>query len=339
MSFQTKEVIILDYQASWQDDFLKLKKKLLEILKAFEVSIEHVGSTSVFGLASKPIIDCDIVIERKDFHKIEEVLVKQRFVNRGDLGIQDRYAFSGPDLGFKYHLYVTFKDAEAYKNHLYLRNWLRKNIDDRLKYEALKKELAKKHRYDIDAYIDGKSEVIEDIYKNAKSSIYIEKADIMDLDRLEEINLSYQDLKVHNGIQPEPDFIKKCFKEGDLPPIEGATKDHFDLLSIKDYLGNILGFVMGYRGYPTKDTFWISLMVIDSNLRNQGYGSKTINHLTEYAKRNLMKKMGLGVSAKNERGLHFWRQSGFSRVIKTYTLSEGNPPEMYLYYQLEKEVL
>jgi len=339
MSFQTKEVIVLDYQKSWQDDFLKLKTYLLDILKGFQVSIEHVGSTSVFGLASKPVIDCDIVIDRDDFFKIEEVLVDHCFVNRGDLGILDRYAFLGPDLGFKYHLYITFKDALSYHNHLYLRNWLRQNDHDRLRYEALKKELANKYRYDIDAYIDGKTEFIQDIYQKAKSSIYLEKAEIQDLDRLEAINLSYHEVFDHNGALSEPHFIKTCFIEGDLPPIEGATKDHFDLISIKDYLGQAVGFVMGYRGYPTEDTYWISLMVIDSNLRGHGYGMKTIHLLTHHAQLNQMKRMSLGVSAKNEKGLKFWKKSGFTKIIRTYTLSEGNPPEPYLFYQLEKEVL
>lgn len=57
------------------------------------VDIRHVGSTSVEGLAAKPIIDLDAVIENIDvLPQIINILEGQDYIYQGDLVIPDRYA-------------------------------------------------------------------------------------------------------------------------------------------------------------------------------------------------------------------------------------------------------
>ena len=54
---RTKYVVVLPYDENWKQDFIDIKTELSHALGEIAISIEHVGSTSVEGLAAKPIID------------------------------------------------------------------------------------------------------------------------------------------------------------------------------------------------------------------------------------------------------------------------------------------
>ena len=64
-----RKIVVLDYDDNWKEEFMQIKERLDEILSDQIVSIEHVGSTSVIGLAAKPIIDIDIIIHDKSYLK------------------------------------------------------------------------------------------------------------------------------------------------------------------------------------------------------------------------------------------------------------------------------
>ena len=61
------------------------------------VAIEHVGSTSVPGLAAKPVIDCDIVVAGQDVAAASGVLAGLGFRPLGERGIPLRWAFTEPE--------------------------------------------------------------------------------------------------------------------------------------------------------------------------------------------------------------------------------------------------
>jgi GrpB-like predicted nucleotidyltransferase (UPF0157 family) len=57
-----RPIEISDYHPHWVETFSQLRNRLQQIMGSQVVSIEHVGSTAVPGLAAKPIIDLDMVI-------------------------------------------------------------------------------------------------------------------------------------------------------------------------------------------------------------------------------------------------------------------------------------
>ena len=65
---------VVDYQSTWVDEFQHYAQQLNPLLKDLVIGIEHVGSTSVMGLAAKPIIDIDIIISSRVV--LERVLKK-----------------------------------------------------------------------------------------------------------------------------------------------------------------------------------------------------------------------------------------------------------------------
>jgi GrpB-like predicted nucleotidyltransferase (UPF0157 family) len=71
-------IAVYDYDPAWSDRFEALRKEYVAAFadaKVPVVAIEHVGSTSVPGLAAKPVIDCDIVVAEKDVAAATMVLI------------------------------------------------------------------------------------------------------------------------------------------------------------------------------------------------------------------------------------------------------------------------
>lgn len=163
---KTKHVVVEPYNPLWASAFQDIKKELASVLKDRCIAIEHVGSTSVVGLSAKPVIDIDVVIDHT-FDEVKKGLESIGYTHEGDLGITGREAFKYKHKHhlMKHHLYVCEKDALELRKHLTLRDHLRTHPEDLKFYGTLKKKLAHKFPYDIDSYIEGKSEFVLSIYK------------------------------------------------------------------------------------------------------------------------------------------------------------------------------
>jgi GrpB-like predicted nucleotidyltransferase (UPF0157 family) len=174
---QGEKIIIQDYDPKWIEQFETIEALLILNLKNQIIKIEHIGSTSVPGMKAKPIIDLDIVIE--DDNNILKIVISKLgnlgYIHLGEMGISGREAFKrvssqSASIGskeewFEHNLYVCKKDSVGLINHLTLRNYLNENPIKVIEYSNLKKELVKKFPYDIDSYVDGKTDFILKILK------------------------------------------------------------------------------------------------------------------------------------------------------------------------------
>lgn len=163
---RTKHVVVLPYDKKWKQDFEEIKKEISEVIGSLAIAIEHVGSTSVEGLAAKPIIDIDIVVKSDDIKRTIDGLKSIGYVHEGNLGIEGREAFTydGKEHLQMHHLYVCPEDSPELKRHLAFRDYLRRHKDARVKYGNAKLEAASLYPNDIDRYIEYKSPIIEEIY-------------------------------------------------------------------------------------------------------------------------------------------------------------------------------
>lgn len=133
---------VREYDPSWAERFEALRAQYDAALvdaAAPYVTIEHVGSTAVEGLAAKPIIDIDIVVERSGVDAASAVLISLGFEPRGELGIPDRWAFWEPDRLVGTNTYVVIAGSLALRNHVAVRDCLRADAELRASYGALKK--------------------------------------------------------------------------------------------------------------------------------------------------------------------------------------------------------
>jgi GrpB-like predicted nucleotidyltransferase (UPF0157 family) len=164
---RTKNVRVLSYDVKWKDYFEAIKMELVEALGNLPMSIEHVGSTSVEGLAAKPIIDIDVVVKPEDVSKAIELLEDYGYIHEGNLGIEGReaLAYDGKTHLQEHHLYVCPSDSKELARHIAFRDYLRVHPEAVEKYSKVKLDAAKLYPDNIEKYIEYKSPVIEEIYK------------------------------------------------------------------------------------------------------------------------------------------------------------------------------
>ncbi len=130
------------------------------------VAIEHVGSTSVPGLAAKPIIDCDIVVSEADVLAASSVLISLGFTPLGELGIPHRWAFKEPARLSGTNTYVIVDGCLSLRNHLAVRDVLRASAVLRHEYSAVKRR-AGALAANIDEYGQAKGGIVQKILSAA----------------------------------------------------------------------------------------------------------------------------------------------------------------------------
>ena len=116
----TGDIEVRDYDPQWPQWFDAVFRRVWPAVDDLAVRIDHVGSTSVPGLAAKPIIDMDIVVATPD--DVPAVIERLRGIGyrwRGDLGVKGRESFrppTEPDLP-RHHLYLVVENNRAHLDH------------------------------------------------------------------------------------------------------------------------------------------------------------------------------------------------------------------------------
>jgi GrpB-like predicted nucleotidyltransferase (UPF0157 family) len=169
-------VRIVDYDPHWPAMFEDERKRIVEATGQWLIAIEHLGSTSVPGLAAKPVIDMVAAVATlNDAKHIIEPLAAlgYDYVPEYEVELPERRYFRkrwrGPE-GDKYHLHVVELGSEFWQRHLAFRDYLRRHPEAVREYAELKRRLAIKHGTDIDAYTEAKSDFIRGIEQKAAAA-------------------------------------------------------------------------------------------------------------------------------------------------------------------------
>lgn len=130
--------------------------------------IEHIGSTSVVGLAAKPIIDIAILVESADdaIHAITP-LVRLGYTCYGEAEIPGRVYFDRRAYE-PCHIHLYVRGNPESERHLNFRDYLRAHPETAHQYAELKYALAEKFRDDRPAYTEAKTEFIRGIEARAR---------------------------------------------------------------------------------------------------------------------------------------------------------------------------
>lgn len=177
-------VDVVAYRDEWPVQFQVIAGELRRTLAAVSSAhIEHVGSTSVPGLAAKPVIDIDVVVERNEVQKAVAALESLGYVHRGDLGVAGREAFRAPDEEPRRNVYVCEAGTLNVRNHLAVREVLRRREDLRDEYAAVKRTLAADPKMDIGRYMAGKSDVLQRVLAESPLVTEQERREIHRLNR------------------------------------------------------------------------------------------------------------------------------------------------------------
>ncbi|MFA6227448.1 MAG: GrpB family protein [Candidatus Paceibacterota bacterium] len=165
----SSHAILISYQSSWKDRFETEKSKLKEIFGDKVIAIEHIGSTSIEGLASKPIIDIAVMIEnQKDADAFIKPLEGFRYSYDKLNSSAERHLFRKGN-PTEFHLSIAYTDKGGFwERQILFRDYLRKHSDLRDEYQKLKKKLLKNNPTGKDSYISGKSEFVNGVLILAK---------------------------------------------------------------------------------------------------------------------------------------------------------------------------
>jgi GrpB-like predicted nucleotidyltransferase (UPF0157 family) len=156
-----RKVEVVPYNPIWNEKFLQEAEKLQEVFGRLATRIHHIGSTSVPGLAAKPIID--ILIETEDLTKVDKLnrkMVMLGYYPKGENGIKNRRYFQKGGVMRTHHVHVFPKGHEEVIRHLAFRDFLRAHPETAKQYSMLKQTLAAQFPYDIEKYREGKSPFI-----------------------------------------------------------------------------------------------------------------------------------------------------------------------------------
>jgi GrpB-like predicted nucleotidyltransferase (UPF0157 family) len=161
---------LVDYHDEWPRLFQREADRIRGALGPKALRIEHVGSTSVPGLAAKPIIDIDLVVaDSSDESAYVPELEAAGYVLRiREPEWFEHRLFKGPDTNVNLHTFSA--DCEEVDRMLAFRDWLRTHDEDRELYLNAKRDLAAREWKFVQNYADAKSAVVTQILERALSA-------------------------------------------------------------------------------------------------------------------------------------------------------------------------
>jgi GrpB-like predicted nucleotidyltransferase (UPF0157 family) len=166
---EKRQIEIVDYQPLWPKKFQTHAGAIAEALGAGVLQIEHVGSTSVPGLAAKPIVDVLIVVpdSANEDSYLPQLLAAGYELRVREPDWYEHRMFRTPARDVHIHVYAL--GCPEIERCLIFRNRLRENPGDRRLYEQTKRTLATQSWPDMNAYANAKTVVIESIIAAARA--------------------------------------------------------------------------------------------------------------------------------------------------------------------------
>lgn len=147
-----------DYDPAWPEAFEREAERLRAILGDALLAVHHVGSTSVPGLAAKPIID--LLPEARSLELIEAAtpkMVEAGYRAWGEYGLPGRRYFTRDrDVWRRCNVHVYAAGDPDIARHRALPAYLRAHPEVAAEYAALKREAYRRFPADIEGYNDAK---------------------------------------------------------------------------------------------------------------------------------------------------------------------------------------
>ncbi len=162
---EKREIRIVAHDTSWPQRFRSEQARIVLALGTLALRVDHIGSTSVVGLAAKPIIDIDLSVSDPDN---ETGYLPQLVASGYLLRVREpgHRMLRTPELDVQVH--VCAKGSEWERRHLLFRDWLRHDERDRAAYAQLKTDLGRRDWSDMNAYAAAKGPLIASITERAE---------------------------------------------------------------------------------------------------------------------------------------------------------------------------
>lgn len=160
-------ITITSYDPAWPATYSAERARILAVLGARALAVEHVGSTAVRGLSAKNRIDVDVIVaDPADEVAYVPALEAAGYVLRAREPDWYEHRCLWNE-GHTVNLHVFGPDCDEHLRHLVFRDWLRTHPDDRDLYEAEKRRAAAENPWSMSAYNARKAASIIEILRRA----------------------------------------------------------------------------------------------------------------------------------------------------------------------------
>ncbi len=164
----SRVIRIVAYDPVWPARFAELGCRLRDALGDVALRIDHIGSTSVPGLAAKPVIDIQVsVTALEPVDPFREPLARLGYVYRADNTERTKRYFREPPGEPRTHIHVRRSGSFAEQFPMLFRDFLRTHPDDTAAYEKLKRRLADEFPDDGAAYTEAKGTFVWETIRRA----------------------------------------------------------------------------------------------------------------------------------------------------------------------------
>ncbi|WPY00704.1 Putative GrpB family GrpB nucleotidyltransferase [Candidatus Trichorickettsia mobilis] len=255
----SRAIQVVPYDPNWPHIYEKEAALIKSALGENCLALHHIGSTSVPGLAAKPIIDMIPVVRNitkvDNYNSAMEAL---GYISRGECGIPCRRFFQKEELLISYNIHAFEQDDPEIERHIRFRDWMRAHPQDMEAYANLKLDLAEQFPNDISSYCFRKEFFIASIDQKAGQCV---------------LRFVYNDLTTKEW-QAAKHFRDTYFfgSHGIDDPYTWTFK-HEEHAHLVLYQGVEIVAYAHIQFWPDKRAA-IRIIATDENKRNQSFGSK-----------------------------------------------------------------
>ena len=157
------------YTPEWRQEFVEIGAKMRRALGDVALRIDHIGSTSIPGLAAKPIIDIQISVG--NLEPVEPFLVPLESLGyhwrTGEKYEKTKRYFRETQGMRRTHVHVRKLGSWHQQFPLLFRDYMRVNKKECERYESTKRELAVRYRNQREKYTNSKSAIFWEIISRA----------------------------------------------------------------------------------------------------------------------------------------------------------------------------
>ncbi|RBY94949.1 GrpB family protein [Blastococcus sp. TBT05-19] len=164
---EKRALVLVEHDPRWRQAYAGQERSIREALGPAAVRIEHIGSTSVPGLAAKPIIDVLVTVEDIT---AEEDYLDQLLAAGYELRVREPGHRLVRTAACDVHVHVLEVGDGRVDDYLLFRDRLRADAEDRVLYERTKRALVAQDWADMNDYAEAKTEVIASIKERGRGA-------------------------------------------------------------------------------------------------------------------------------------------------------------------------
>jgi GrpB-like predicted nucleotidyltransferase (UPF0157 family) len=168
-----RPIEIVGYDERWPEIFTRVKGPLVGAFGGYALDVQHIGSTSVPGLAAKPIID--IAVDLRTYPLSPEVVSAMEalgYESRGEYGIKGRHYFVKYENGTDepgVHVHAYSPGNPELDAQILFRDYVRAHPEAAHEYERLKRDLAARYRSQREVYTNNKSNFVMETLEKGRA--------------------------------------------------------------------------------------------------------------------------------------------------------------------------